>query len=284
MSDTKSIERANLNTESSTEIETASTPFVGQWNGLISRTNWEKGRIICQWRDALVAEGADASDYSDDAWAKQVGGVSGQHVGRLRRVFLRYGDKYTDYQGLYWSHFFAAIEWSDAEMWLEGSVQNKWSVSKMRGKRWETLGAAEELKPDDADIVSSEANEDVENSLVAEVSEVDGGGDPIARAEAAEKNDLSETADDVHRETTADSAAGAEGSSENTSENASEPTVRPFADLPELPEDLAEAFEQFKLAILAHKIDEWKETSCDDVLAALNALKSLALAPSGKNA
>ena len=29
--------------------------FVGQWNRLVSTTNWEKGRIICQWRDALCA-------------------------------------------------------------------------------------------------------------------------------------------------------------------------------------------------------------------------------------
>ncbi|MCU0720641.1 MAG: hypothetical protein MUC83_13110 [Pirellula sp.] len=25
-------------------------PFVGKWNTLISQTNWEKGRIISEWR------------------------------------------------------------------------------------------------------------------------------------------------------------------------------------------------------------------------------------------
>ena len=24
--------------------------FVGQWQRLVSTTNWDKGRIICQWR------------------------------------------------------------------------------------------------------------------------------------------------------------------------------------------------------------------------------------------
>jgi hypothetical protein len=55
--------------------------------------------------------------------------------------------------------------------------------------------------------------------------------------------------------------------------------VRPFADLQPLPEDLAAAFEAFQLAILHHKSQHWAEVSCDDVLASLDALQALALAP-----
>ncbi len=61
----------------------ASTEFLGRWNRLISTTNWEKGRIIHDWRSALIAAGADVEDYSDEAWAARVGQVSGQHVGRF---------------------------------------------------------------------------------------------------------------------------------------------------------------------------------------------------------
>ena len=60
--------------------------YVGRWNRLISTTNWEKGRIIAQWREALVASGCSPSDYADDVWSRHVGGVTPQHVGRLRRV------------------------------------------------------------------------------------------------------------------------------------------------------------------------------------------------------
>ena len=28
-----------------------SSPFVGRWNELVSTTNWEKGRLIGEWRD-----------------------------------------------------------------------------------------------------------------------------------------------------------------------------------------------------------------------------------------
>ena len=54
---------------------------------------------------------------------------------------------------------------------------------------------------------------------------------------------------------------------------------RPFANLPDLPDDVAEAFEQFKLVILAHKMADWNDISRDDLLASLDALKELALTP-----
>src|SRR5262245_1921842 len=104
-------------------LERASPPYIGRWNHLVSTTNWEKGRIIAQWRDALLAEGAPAAHSSDEAWSRLVGGVTGQHAGRLRRVYQRFGQVYEGYEGLYWSHFQAAVEWDDAEMWLEGAVQ-----------------------------------------------------------------------------------------------------------------------------------------------------------------
>ena len=49
--------------------------------------------------------------------------------------------------------------------------------------------------------------------------------------------------------------------------------------LPPLPVDLNEAFELFKLAILNHKISGWREIGRNDVLAVLESLRQLALAP-----
>ena len=56
--------------------------------------------------------------------------------------------------------------------------------------------------------------------------------------------------------------------------------LRPFENLPDLPPDLGEAFENFKLAILRHKVSGWSEVSLADVLAALSALSEFARAPS----
>ncbi len=55
--------------------------------------------------------------------------------------------------------------------------------------------------------------------------------------------------------------------------------MRPFASLPPLPPDVNDAFEAYKLCILRHKMAGWQEISRDDMLASLESLKQLALAP-----
>jgi hypothetical protein len=266
--------------------ESTSQPFVGQWNQLVSNTNWEKGRIICQWRDAMDSAGAPPAEYSDEAWSRRVGGVTGQHVGRLRRVFRRFGETQTQFGGLYWSHFFAALEWEDAEMWLEGAIRNSWSVSQLRRMRWETLGAVADQKPLAEDDVTGELDEDFEPALRAtpgtdtgDRAEDDRADDERAekeqthRARVADDEDLSVAAADDEE------AANGDESWETANAKESKPKsrLRPFADLPELPDDLADAFESFKLAILAHRADGWQDVEADDVIRSLDALKQLAL-------
>lgn len=261
------------------ELIAASQPFVGQWNRLVSTTNWDKGRIIFEWRQALVAQNALVTEYSDEAWARLVGGVTGQHVGRLRRVYQRFGATQHQYPGLYWSHFQAALDWNDAEMWLEGAVQQSWSVAKMREQRWETLGAIAADKPRSEDIIASEQDEDFEPArneppeLEAKYQDVSG---DVAAGPRYEEADFGDADSGSSSGTVLADRDYATGKPE------AEPIdlVRPFANLPELPDDLAEAMEQFKLAILRHKTEGWKQVSADDVIRTLEALKVLCTAPS----
>ena len=263
-----------------TELDAASQPFVGQWNQLVSTTNWEKGRIILDWREALIETQAPAVEYSDEAWSRRVGGVTGQHVGRLRRVYERFGTVMEQYEALFWSHFQAALDWEDSEMWLEGAVQNFWSVSQMRRTRWETLGAVEADRPREEEIVTSELDEDVEPSLdgAAErsnssASRGDGQSSPLH--EGPDFGDEDEATGGTNGSAKPGASIYADDDARETIE-----FVRPFENLGELPDDLAEAFDAFKLAILRHKQDSWEQISRDDVLASLDALKELALAPS----
>ena len=253
-----------------------SAPFVGRWNHLISNSNWEKGRIISQWRASLADAGAPASEYADDVWARRVGGVSPQHVGRLRRVFDRFDSARQEYEGLYWSHFHAAIDWDDAEMWLEGGVQNGWSVKQMMNKRWETLGSPEGSQPTDDDIVASEPDEDLEtdpapnDELRGELAVMENTGGEDDYEDGAEDDD---DQDDGERHDDAGDSPTA------TSAPSSVAAVRPFESLPSLPEDLQEAMEMFKLSIVRHKLLGWEEISRDGVLACLDALRTLAMTP-----
>jgi hypothetical protein len=247
----------------------ASEPFIGKWNRLVSRTNWEKGAIISQWRESLEQANLPVAQYADETWAQLVGGVTGQHVGRLRRVYQRFHATFEQYHGLFWSHFQAALDWSDAEMWLEGAVRSKWSVSEMRRTRWESLGAIPSEQPAEKEIVATETDEDYA---------------PVRTSfDEATAGPLPE-GPDFGDEPTASSASRAPSSDDESTPSmeafvsATEQVeaVRPFENLPELPDDVAEAFEQFKLAILHHKATGWEKISCEQLLASLDALKILA--------
>ncbi|CAE7686408.1 unnamed protein product [Symbiodinium microadriaticum] len=267
-----------LSEELLAKLEEASAPFLGQWTKLISTTNWDKGKIIYQWRTSLQEAGAPAAEYADDAWARSVGGVTGQHVGRLRRVFERFGDNYPTYDGLYWSHFQAAIEWEDAEMWLEGAANNKWSVASMRNQRWETMGKIESERPEESDVVASEVDEDFEpaqgndGEVRGSIGEMDGPTGP-----SHEGPDFGDEEQESHAR---ESSGMAEGEVGDSTEAPS--LVKPFAEIGSMPDDVLDAFEAFKLAIIRHRGAAWEEISQEDMISCLESLKVLVNAPSGE--
>jgi hypothetical protein len=266
-----------LTTES---IDDASRTYLGQWHRLVSTTNWEKGRIIHEWRQALIAAGAPPGEYSDDAWSRRVGNVTAQHVGRLRRVYERFGGVHRDYAGLFWSHFQAAIDWNDAEMWLEGAVQNHWSVEEMRRERWQAFGAIADQQPRANDLITADLDEDASSTDGSEnqSERVSFIGDSFEIEDRSRRNGDGDNmaAGDAHSEAR---DLGSDNERGDRLEAQETPPFRPFADLPPLPDDLNEAFESFKLAILRHKTAGWLEISRDDLLLTLDSLKALATAP-----
>ena len=255
-------------------------PFVGKWNRLISTTNWEKGKIICQWREALMTTGAAVTEYSDEAWSQLVGGVTSQHVGRLRRVFQRFGDVADQYEGLHWSHFQACLDWDDAEMWLEGSIQNDWSVSQMRGKRWETVGMTAEEQQAEVEEVAAELNaEAAAEESATEAASSAQAGDPAAPNESAGAPSRTQAVKSPGSPVDDASAAPDTSAGAPSSEHVPKRT-RLSVDVESLPDDLAEAFESFKLAIIAHRRENWRDTTPESVVECLESLKQLALSDS----
>ncbi len=238
-------------------VDETSVKYLGRWNRLVSTTNWEKGRIICQWREDMISADAPPDDYTDQAWSHRAGSVSPQHVGRLRRVFQRFGETFDQYAGLYWSHFQAAMDWPDAEMWLEGAVQSGWAVSQMRHQRWEAMGAPADKTPLPEDVIEAEQDEDVEPA-----------GDEY-KPDDIPPETISGSLGEIRDDADADERPPCDD------EHSAEP-FRPFEDLPALPPDLADAFEAMKLAILQQKLSGWREISLPEVLSVLDSLKQLA--------
>jgi hypothetical protein len=177
---------------------------------------------------------------------------------------------FKEYDGLYWSHFYAALDWEDAEMWLEGAVQSKWSISSMRHQRWETLGKDPNEKPDDADIVTSELAEESQS---------------LALAEQSRRGDVDYIEGPVHEgpdfgdeDSPSKSKKSGEKDSdeEDESEAAAPHQIRPFESFKDLPDDVTEACNAFKVAIIKHKADDWEEIKQQDMVDLLDALKQLA--------
>jgi hypothetical protein len=133
------------------------------------------------------------------------------------------------------------------------------------------MGSPKDQRPRDEEVVSADVDEDIDAAndsaaatfgpSLGEVRDPGAGQEPDADGTEAGQHDLAD-----EEAPWSDVPAAAEA-------------VRPFENLPPLPRDLADAFEGFKLAILNHKLAGWRDTSLDDVLTVLDALKQLAMAP-----
>ena len=267
-------------------MKTTSAPFVGAWQALVSQTNWEKGKIILDWREALVAAGAPVKEYSDEAWATLVQhSVTGQHVGRLRRVYQQFGAVQSDYANLSWTHFQTAMDWSDAEMWLEGAVQEKWSVSSMCENRWEATGAAASDKPQESDIIYAELDEDTvapfqpvdeqkPSTYAPGDSTIRGAYDQASGTQGFEGPDFGDAS---YQRSSGAPAANApsdslDGAPRVVTDEESAVTVQPFKNLADLPDDIQNPLDNLKVAILQHKASHWESVNEETVIGHLNGL------------
>ena len=225
-----------------------------------------KRGISLAWRTALADAGALPQESTDEAWSQRVGNVSSQHVGPLRRVCERFTAVKDSYAGLFWSHFQAALDWQDAECGWRGpcKTSGRWPrCAASDGKRWAGCPRMSRtnptLWPPTMTKTSSRPSKALSAALAGSTSD-----DADAIDDDAANLSLDETTDGP---VPFDADAFAP----------EEVAARPFAHLAALPDDLAEAFEAFKLAIVRHRLDGWRTwlwmTSCMSI----DALKSLAL-------
>jgi hypothetical protein len=265
---------ADVAVELDPKAQMVTDPFVGQWHTLISQTNWEKGKIISEWRSALIAAEAVTSSFSDETWAKQVGAVTSQHVGRLRRVYDRFGSTRSSYGKLYWSHFLAAMDWDDAELWLEGAVQSNWSISEMRRTRWESSGGDPKQRPKDEELITTE----IDDGFDALTAESDEESDREKRDRAESSGPLAEGPDFGDEDYNPSIAGETPGDPpfESESFDASKESGNPFVGLPDLPPDVSDAMEQFKLCIVRHRSSKWSDITQKQMFDVLEALKMFA--------
>ena len=275
-------------------IDEIATEFVGFWNRLVSQTNWEKGKVIYTWRTRLMEAGLPRSIYSDESISRRIGNVSSQHVGRLRRVYEQFGQSEI-YPNLYWSHYQAALDWDDADDWLSLASRDSMSVAAMRIARWEKYASPEDRKPKESEIISSEPDEDVNPFNDSDAGFIDGPGnveegDESGKGKRGKKSDSdpdSETGeihnpdDDSssknHSKPGQTSLEAEDGPWQSTSQTTGD-IINAINKLDPLPEDLTDAFEQLKIAIINHKLTKWSETDPELLMTYLAAMRGLVIA------
>ena len=279
-------------------IDEIASEFVGSWNLLVSRTNWEKGKVVHEWRVKLTEAGLPRRIYSDEAISQRIGGVSPQHVGRLRRVYERFGEEVekNPLPNLFWSHYQAALDWDDAEEWLQKASLEKWSVAQTRVARWEKNGAPPSRKPKESDIVVEERDADVNprNDSDAEIvapgasdygvsgydepitptrASIEGGDDDKKKKKKNAKN--AQNGDDPLGEYGGETEPWETEPGAGASRFTTAEVLDAIGALEPLPSDLAEAFESLKVAILTRRIENWVDVKPVLIAAYLSEMKRL---------
>lgn len=102
----------------------------------ISTCNWKLGECASKW-NLNWARGRGDGDFG------MAVGMSGDQIYQRRRVWERWGGKAVP--ALSWSHFYAALNWDDADDYLEWSYANSATVAEMRAYR--TAKTAQEFLP-----------------------------------------------------------------------------------------------------------------------------------------
>lgn len=105
---------------------------------VLSSSSWQLGEIAAQWTAAY------SRGRTDEDFGTAVGSMTGDQVFQRRRVWERWGisDIYRKFGSvLSWSHFYAAMNWDDADACLELAYENQATVAEM--KAWRTAQSAQ---------------------------------------------------------------------------------------------------------------------------------------------
>lgn len=132
------------------EVEAESeADLVNRAREALSRCHWEIGECADKWTERY-ARGRGDADFGT------LIGLSGDQVYQRRRVWQQFGELADQFENLKWSHFYAALNWDDADDCLKWADDIKATVAQMkawrRAQRGEDLTeSAEEEVPFDAD-------------------------------------------------------------------------------------------------------------------------------------
>lgn len=111
----------------------------------VSQCNWVVGECASKWVQRY-ARGRTDADFG------QMVGLSGDQIYQRRRVWERFGELSSQYQGLKWSFFYVALNWDDAADCFAWAQEADATVAEMRA--WRRAQQGEDLFTESPDAYS----------------------------------------------------------------------------------------------------------------------------------
>lgn len=126
-------------TKSSTLHEESEEQLVNIAQEAVSHCRWVVGECAAKWTQRY-ARGRTDADFA------ALIGLSGDQVYQRRRVWESFGRAKDEFKGLKWSHFYAALNWDDAQDCLHWAEEMAATVAEMRA--WRRAQRGEDLTVD----------------------------------------------------------------------------------------------------------------------------------------
>lgn len=121
------------------EITETEQQLIEQAQIAVTRCNWVVGECASKWT-RKYSRGRTDGDFG------LLVGLSADQIYQRRRVWETYGDVYTQYDHLKWSHFYVSLNWDDAPECLQWAQENEATVAEM--KAWRRAQQGEDLTQD----------------------------------------------------------------------------------------------------------------------------------------
>lgn len=116
------------NSATGQNIPESETQLIQTAQAAVSSCNWVVGECAAKWT-VKYAKGRTDTDFATEI------GLTPDQVYQRRRVWETFGDVYTEYGNLKWSHFYVALNWDDAPECLQWAEENEATVAEMRAWR-----------------------------------------------------------------------------------------------------------------------------------------------------
>ena len=110
------------------QITESEIELIEKAQSAVSQCNWVVGECASKWTKKF------AKSRTDGDFGEKVG-LTGDQIYQRRRVFETFGDVYTNYPSLKWSHFYVALNWDNAPECLQWAEENQTTVAEMKAWR-----------------------------------------------------------------------------------------------------------------------------------------------------